>query len=83
MIEEKALLNVDETCKYLGLGDTMTRQLMRKEYFGFALAVGCIPVKSCWISGFWSRQRKNIRIVCGAAVVALLNLEGTEKWEKI
>lgn len=39
MIEEKALLNVDETRAYLGLGDTMTRQLMRKEYFG--LRIGC------------------------------------------
>ena len=35
----KALLNVDETRAYLGLGDTMTRQLMRKEYFG--LRIGC------------------------------------------
>ena len=37
MIEEKALLNVDETCKYLGLGDTQTRQLMRKESFGLRI----------------------------------------------
>lgn len=36
---EKVLLNVDETREYLGLGDTMTRQLMRKEYFG--LRIGC------------------------------------------
>mgnify|MGYP004542385599 CR=1 FL=1 len=36
---EKILLNVDETREYLGLGDTMTRQLMRKEYFG--LRIGC------------------------------------------
>lgn len=37
MIEEKALLNVDETCKYLGLGDTQNRQLMRKESFGLRI----------------------------------------------
>ena len=36
---EKVLLNVDETKAYLGLGDTTTRQLMRKEYFG--LRIGC------------------------------------------
>lgn len=31
---EKILLNVEETKEYLGLGDTMTRKLMRTESFG-------------------------------------------------
>jgi len=31
---EKALLSVSETREYLGLGETKTRELMRKENFG-------------------------------------------------
>lgn len=31
---EKILLSVEETKEYLGLGDTMTRKLMRTESFG-------------------------------------------------
>lgn len=34
---EKALLNVEETKAYLGLGDTMTRKLMRTEKFGLRI----------------------------------------------
>ena len=31
---EKVLLTVGETQEYLGLGETMTRKLMRREAFG-------------------------------------------------
>ena len=31
---EKALLSLEETRLYLGLGESKTRELMRKEYFG-------------------------------------------------
>ena len=31
---EKALLSVEETCQYLGIGETKTRELMRREPFG-------------------------------------------------
>lgn len=34
---EKILFSVDETKQYLGLGETMTRRLMRQEYFGLRI----------------------------------------------
>lgn len=34
---EKILMNVSETREYLGLGDTMTRKLMREENFGLKI----------------------------------------------
>lgn len=34
---EKILMNVSETREYLGLGDTMTRKLMKEEGFGMRI----------------------------------------------
>lgn len=36
-VHEKILMSVSETKAYLGLGDTMTRKLMREEDFGLRI----------------------------------------------
>lgn len=38
-IQEKALLNIEEFCKYLGIGQTKGRQLLRSRN-GFGVQIG-------------------------------------------
>ena len=37
---EKALLNVKESCEYLGIGETKARELLTKEKCPYALRIG-------------------------------------------
>ena len=36
-VDEKALMNVEETRSYLGIGDTMVRKLLQEEDFGLRI----------------------------------------------
>lgn len=37
---EKALLNVKELCKYMGIGDTKARELLKNPKNGFTIRIG-------------------------------------------
>lgn len=40
MEEEKILLNINEVCRYLGLGKTKVRELMTKENNPYTIRIG-------------------------------------------
>jgi len=40
IIVEKALLQIDELCVYLGIGETKARELLKTPRNGFALKIG-------------------------------------------
>lgn len=40
MTNEKALLNLDEFCEYLGIGKTKARELLKMPRNGFSLKIG-------------------------------------------
>lgn len=37
---DKALLNIQEFCEYLGIGETKARELLKKPRNGFAVKIG-------------------------------------------
>lgn len=39
-MKEKALLNIDEFCEYLGIGKTKARELLHNKRNGFAVRIG-------------------------------------------
>lgn len=39
-IENKALLNINEFCEYLGIGKTKGRELLTTPHIGFSIRIG-------------------------------------------
>lgn len=39
-LTEKALLNINEICEYLGIGKTKARELLHDRHNGFAVRIG-------------------------------------------
>lgn len=39
-LTEKALLNINEICEYLGIGKTKARELLHDRHNGFAVCIG-------------------------------------------
>ena len=40
VLEEKGLLNINEFCTYMGIGETKARELLKTPRNGFALKIG-------------------------------------------